>query len=107
MLDIITGAGLLIYPLGLCSVIAVFIICERLYALRRAAILPDDLVDAVLQGKETPGGKHSVLARVLGYAADHRFSFQPPGAARAAPVPARAPVPAPSSAPRAVSLFLT
>lgn len=72
MLDIITGAGLLIYPLGLCSVIAVFIICERLYALRRAAILPDDLVDAVLSGKETPGGKHSVLARVLGYAADHR-----------------------------------
>lgn len=72
MLDIIQGAGLLIYPLGLCSVVAVFIICERLYALRRAAVLPDDLVDAVLSGRPAPGGRHSVLSRVLAYAAEHR-----------------------------------
>ncbi len=72
MFDVIKGAGLLIYPLGLCSIVAVFIICERLYALRQAAILPDDLVDAVMQGKAYAGGKHSVLARVLDYAAQHR-----------------------------------
>ena len=40
MLELIKGAGLLIYPLGLCSVIAVYIIFERLYALRSAAVLP-------------------------------------------------------------------
>jgi biopolymer transport protein ExbB len=72
MFDVLTGAGLLIYPLGLCSVIAVYIICERIYALRQAAILPDDLVDAVLAGKPHTGGRHSVLARVLDYAAEHR-----------------------------------
>ncbi len=72
MFDVLKGAGLLIYPLGLCSVLAVFIICERLYALRQAAILPDDLVDAVMQGKAYAGGRHSVLARVLDYAQAHR-----------------------------------
>jgi len=72
MFDVFTGAGLLIYPLGLCSVIAVYIICERIYALRQAAVLPDDLVDAVLAGKGYTGGRHSVLARVLDYAAEHR-----------------------------------
>ena len=71
MLDIFKGAGLLIYPLGICSIVAVFIICERLYALRKAAILPDDLVDAIVQGKPASGGKHSVLARVLAFAHEH------------------------------------
>lgn len=72
MFDIFKGAGLLIYPLGICSVVAVYIICERFYALRRAAILPDDLVDAVMQGRPYTGGTHSVLARVLEYANEHR-----------------------------------
>lgn len=72
MFDVFKGAGLLIYPLGLCSILAVYIICERIYSLRQAAILPDDLVDAVLQGKAYAGGRHSVLARVLDYAAEHR-----------------------------------
>lgn len=72
MFDVFKGAGLLIYPLGLCSILAVYIICERLYSLRKAAILPDDLVDAVLQGKAFAGGRHSVLARVLDYATEHR-----------------------------------
>ncbi|MDP2139054.1 MAG: MotA/TolQ/ExbB proton channel family protein [Candidatus Didemnitutus sp.] len=72
MFDVIKGAGLLIYPLGLCSVLAVFIVCERFYALRRAVILPEDLVDAVVQGRTFTGGRHSVLARVLDYANEHR-----------------------------------
>jgi biopolymer transport protein ExbB len=72
MLDVFKGAGLLIYPLGLCSIIAVYIIFERLYSLRKGAVLPDDLVDAVVQGKAFAGGTHSVLARVLGFASEHR-----------------------------------
>jgi len=72
MLDVLKGAGLLIYPLALCSIAAVFIICERLYALRQAAVLPDDLVDAVVAGKPQPGGKHSVLGRVLAFAEEHK-----------------------------------
>ncbi len=72
MLDVFKGAGLLIYPLALCSLFAVFIICERLYALRREAVLPDDLVDAILQGRTPTGGRHSVLARIVEYAQTHR-----------------------------------
>ena len=65
MLDILKGAGLLIYPLGLCSLVSIYIVCERLYALRNAAVLPDDLVDAIVEGKPGTGGRHSVLALSL------------------------------------------
>lgn len=70
-IDIIQGADILIYPLGICSVVLVFILCERGYALRRAAILPDDLVDAIVAGQPVPGGKHSVLARIVEFAGQH------------------------------------
>ena len=47
---IIEGAGVFIYPLGLCSLIAFAIIIERVIALRKSAIIPDDLVDAFVTG---------------------------------------------------------
>jgi biopolymer transport protein ExbB len=72
MLEIIKGAGLLIYPLALCSVIAVYIIAERLYALRKDAVLPDDIVDAIVEGKPVQGGRHSVLARIVDFAERHK-----------------------------------
>jgi len=72
MLEVFKGAGLLIYPLGLCSLIAIYILCERLYALRQDAVLPNDLVDAIVEGKAQPGGRHSVLARVVEFANSHR-----------------------------------
>lgn len=68
---IIEGAGYLAWPLGLCSIIAIFIICERSYALRTAAIIPDDLADAVLQGNPATGGVHSALGRVISFAERH------------------------------------
>jgi biopolymer transport protein ExbB len=71
MIEVFKGAGLLIYPLGLCSAIAVFIIFERLYALRRTAVLPQDLVDAVMTGKPLVGGRHTVLARIVEFADQH------------------------------------
>lgn len=72
MLELIKGAGLLIYPLSLCSVIAVYIIFERLYALRSAAVIPDDLVDAIIEGKPAQGGRHSVMSRIVEYADRHK-----------------------------------
>src|SRR5262245_26234793 len=72
MLEIIKGAGLLIYPLGLCSLIAVYIIAERLYALRQDAVLPDDIVDAIVEGKPVQGGRHSVIARIVDFAERHK-----------------------------------
>ncbi|HYC69709.1 MAG TPA: MotA/TolQ/ExbB proton channel family protein [Opitutaceae bacterium] len=72
LFSILKGAGLLIYPLAVCSIVAVYIICERLFALRKAAVLPDDLVDAIIQGRPIAGGKHSVLARIIEFAQQHR-----------------------------------
>ena len=72
MLDIFKGAGVLIYPLALCSLLAVYILCERLYALRKDAILPDDLVDAIVEGKPAQAGRHSVLARIVEFAERHK-----------------------------------
>lgn len=70
-IDIFKGADVLIYPLALCSIALVFILVERGYALRRSAILPDDLVDAIVAGRAVSGGDHSVLARVVAFAERH------------------------------------
>ncbi|MBI2510575.1 MAG: MotA/TolQ/ExbB proton channel family protein [Opitutae bacterium] len=70
--DLLRGAGFLIYPLGICSFIAVFIVAERAYGLRKDAVLPDDLVDAILEGKPVQSGRHSVMARIVAYAETHR-----------------------------------
>ena len=72
MLDVVKGAGILIYPLALCSAGAVFIICERAYALRKAAIMPADLVDAVVAGRPLVGGRHTVLSRIVEFAELHK-----------------------------------
>lgn len=72
MLEIIKGAGLLIYPLSLCSIIAVYIVTERLYALRKEAVLPDDLVEAIVEGKMAQGGRHSTMSRIVDYAGRHK-----------------------------------
>ena len=68
---IIREAGLLIWPLGLCSVFATFIILERLAALRKAAVIPEDLAEAVIEGRASAGDKRSALGRILDFAARH------------------------------------
>jgi biopolymer transport protein ExbB len=70
-IDIFKGADILIYPLALCSIALVFILVERSYALRTSAILPDDLVHAIVAGKPVSGGEFSVLARVVTFAEEH------------------------------------
>jgi biopolymer transport protein ExbB len=71
LIDIVAGADILIYPLGLCSVVMVFILCERAYALRRDAVMPVDLVEAVVDGRPYAGGQESVLARIIAFAEKH------------------------------------
>lgn len=72
MIEVFKGAGVLIYPLGICSVAAVFILCERAFALRKAAVMPQDLVEAVVSGKALTGGRHTVLARIVDFAEQHK-----------------------------------
>lgn len=68
---IIKEAGLLAYPLGFCSVAAIFIICERSFALRESAIIPIDLADSVLAGQGIVSGTHSALGRIVGFVERH------------------------------------
>jgi biopolymer transport protein ExbB len=68
---VIIEAGFLAYPLGICSFVAVFIICERSFALRNAAIIPEDLADSVLQGRSVSGGQHSALGRIISFVERH------------------------------------
>ena len=80
VIDIVKGAGPLFWPLLLCSLVMIFIICERSYALRQAAVMPPDLVDAVVTGKPITGGRHSTLARIIEFAERHN---EDPGAVKA------------------------
>ena len=72
VIDVVKGAGILIWPLLICSIAAVFIVCERSYALRKAAVMPQDLVDAVVNGRPLVGGRHTVLARIVEFAEQHK-----------------------------------
>ena len=80
VIDIVKGAGPLFWPLLLCSLVMIFIVCERSYALRQAAVMPPDLVDAVVTGKPITGGRHSTLARIIEFAERHN---EDPGAVKA------------------------
>lgn len=71
LIDLLKGADILIYPLALCSLVLVYILCERAYALRRAAIIPDDLADAIIAAQPVSGGEHSVLGRIVRFAQTH------------------------------------
>ena len=72
LIDVLEGADILIYPLGLCSLVMVFILCERAYALRKDAVMPGDLVEAVVDGRPIVGGRESVLARIIEFSERHQ-----------------------------------
>lgn len=75
LIRLVSSAGVLAYVLGTLSFIAVFIICERAVALRKAAIIPQELVDAALQGKfyqdTTFNDKASALGRIIQFVEQH------------------------------------
>jgi len=68
---VFSEAGLLAWILLVASLIAVFIIIERLIALRKDAVIPAFLTEAVLQNKPGGGGAYSVLGRVIHFAERH------------------------------------
>lgn len=71
VMRVVREAGLLAYPLLLGSLIAIFIIVERSYALRNAAVMPDDLAESILEGKSVSGGRYSALGRVIEFTEKH------------------------------------
>lgn len=80
ILEILKGADLLIWPLGLCSVVMVFILVERAIALRKGAVMPDDVVEAIVSNKPIKGDRHTVLTRIIEFAERHP---EDPGAVKA------------------------
>ena len=68
-MDIFTHAGIFIYPLALCSLLAVFITIERFIALRNSKIVPRELAGALAAGdlKAVGSGHSSVLGRILSF----------------------------------------
>lgn len=68
MQEILEGAGLFKYPLALCSLVGLFIIFERAFALRRGRILPARLLERLNSGKAIPGDENSVLGRLARFA---------------------------------------
>lgn len=68
------SVGFFIYPLGLCSLLSVAVIVERLIALRRGAVLPAKLADAWERGASAGARVDSVAGRILTYAHERSAS---------------------------------
>ena len=66
-MDLLTNTGIFLYPLALCSFIAVFITVERLIALRNSSVIPQRLVDAFVEGDldEVEADLESVTGRII------------------------------------------
>lgn len=63
-------------PLGICSVLAVYVIVERLLALRPSRVLPVAIVEGFLSGRVNAvaeqGLAHSVAGRIIAFQRSHR-----------------------------------
>ena len=61
--DFVVKGGLMMIPIGLCSLAALTVIFERVISLRRAKVIPGDLLKGLKSLlKEKPGDKPSALA---------------------------------------------
>ncbi len=58
-------------PMLTCFTIAVFVIIERMYALRQSAVVPEHLAEGVIEGKVTAGDHRSTLGRIIAFASSH------------------------------------
>ncbi len=64
---ILQGAGIFIYPLGLCSVAAVFIIIERLLSLRSGKVVPRKIEKLLFEGKLPEVEDKSSAGRIVSF----------------------------------------
>ena len=66
MKDLIEACGVFIYPLGLCSVFALYIIIERLISLRTGRVIPVHIQNDIIEKNTLPPGEvASVAGRIL------------------------------------------
>ena len=72
MINLVEGAGIFIYPLGLCSFLAVFIIVERLIALRTGKILSRKMAQGFVEGDIHDTTDDSVGGRIVHFFYTHQ-----------------------------------
>lgn len=66
METLLTGAGYFIWPLGACSLLAVFLVVERALALRTDRVIPPEVFAAALAGGVgSVDGRDSAAARLV------------------------------------------
>lgn len=85
MNNVFAGAGWFLLPLGLCLVLAVYVMIERLLALRSSRVLPGSIIQAFLSGKVERidvGGAQgkSVAGRIINF---YRISRPEPDSLKA------------------------
>lgn len=71
---LLQGAGPFIWPLGFCSFLAVFILVERLLALRGPRVMPESLMEAIVDGKPASSpeaDRRTAGGRIVRFWADH------------------------------------
>ncbi len=68
-MDLLLNAGVFLYPLAVCSIVAVFITIERLFSLRRSRIIPSSSVDAFIDGhpERIQAEDRSVTGRIVAF----------------------------------------
>lgn len=68
-MTLITNIGFFIYPLVVCSSIAVFIVVERLISLRKNRVIKPDVIHALIQGNadKVNGDAVSVMGRIINF----------------------------------------
>lgn len=68
-MDLFVNTGIFLYPLAVCSLVAVFITVERLIALRNSQVIPRSAVDAFISGQvdQIQPDQKSVVGRIVGF----------------------------------------
>ncbi len=66
---ILEGAGIFIYPLGLCSFLALYIMIERFIALRESKVIPRDISNALISGRipDVKGDFGTAAGRIINF----------------------------------------
>ncbi len=72
MLTLFEQAGIFAWPFAVCSIAAVFIVIERLAALRRRNIVPQEYLDQFTDGSiPVQGDQSSVIGRIVAFYHNH------------------------------------
>lgn len=73
-MSLLANVGIFVYPLGVCSFVAVFITIERLIALRTSTVVPKNIMNSIVRGtpNQVEPDIHSAIGRILDFYLNQR-----------------------------------